>query len=46
MEIDEIGAKIASSIVNFFADQENLAIIDRLRKKGLMFGESKGEEKL
>jgi DNA ligase (NAD+) len=46
MEIDEIGPKIASSIVNFFADQENLAIIDRLRKKGLMFAESEGDDKV
>jgi DNA ligase (NAD+) len=46
MEIDEIGPKIASSIVNFFVDQENLAIIDRLRKKGLMFAESEGEDKV
>ena len=35
VEIDEIGPKIATSIINFFKDKENLVIIDRLKKKGL-----------
>ena len=34
-EIDEIGPHIASSIVNYFADEANLRRIDRLREAGL-----------
>ncbi len=35
IEINEIGPKIAASVINFFKDNENLAVIERLRKKGL-----------
>lgn len=35
--IDEIGPKIASSIIAFFADNDNRIIIDRLRNYGLKF---------
>ncbi len=39
--IPEIGPKIASSIISFFADKDNLVIIDRLRSNGLnLSGES------
>lgn len=42
--IDEIGPKIASSIIAFFADNDNRIIIDRLRNYGLKFsGELKTE---
>lgn len=33
--VNEIGPKIASSIISFFKDEDNLAIIDRLRTSGL-----------
>jgi DNA ligase (NAD+) len=35
--VEEIGPKIASSIVSFFADKENLEIIERLRSAGIRF---------
>jgi len=44
IEINEIGPKIAESIVLFFKEKENLAIIERLRSAGLNFGQ--GEEKM
>lgn len=37
MEAEEIGGRIADSILAFFADPENRAIIDRLRGYGLQF---------
>ena len=37
--IHEIGPRIAASIVSFFADEENLEIIGRLKKKGINFSE-------
>ncbi|NVN95756.1 MAG: NAD-dependent DNA ligase LigA [Bacteroidetes bacterium] len=35
--VDEIGEKIAESIIAFFANKKNILIIDRLRAKGLQF---------
>ena len=35
--VDEIGEKIAESVIDFFADPKNLSIIDRLEKYGLQF---------
>jgi len=43
IEINEIGPKIAESIVLFFKEKENLDIIEKLRRAGLNFG--KEEEK-
>lgn len=37
MEIDEIGYKIADSILTFFANNENINTIDKLEKSGLNF---------
>lgn len=38
--ISEVGPKIATSILSFFADQDNLIIIERLKKAGIrMYGE-------
>jgi DNA ligase (NAD+) len=39
--IREIGPKIAGSIIIYFADQENQEIIERLRRFGIRFSESK-----
>jgi DNA ligase (NAD+) len=39
IEINEIGPKIAESIALFFKENENLAIIERLRRAGLNFGQ-------
>jgi len=36
-DVEEIGEKIAGSVVSFFAKPLNLAIIERLRKKGISF---------
>ena len=44
IEINEIGPKIAESIILFFKEKENLAIIERLRSAGLNFGQK--EEKI
>lgn len=35
IEADEVGSKIADAIIDYFADAENLRIIERLRKAGL-----------
>ncbi len=37
-EIKEIGPKIADSVVNFFRQEQNLKVIDKLRKAGINFG--------
>jgi DNA ligase (NAD+) len=39
IEIKEIGPKIADSIIHFFKENKNLAIIERLRKADLNFGQ-------
>ncbi|MDE6862592.1 MAG: NAD-dependent DNA ligase LigA, partial [Alistipes sp.] len=36
-EAEEVGAKIAESIVEYFADEDNRRIVDRLREAGLQF---------
>jgi len=42
-EADEVGAKIADGILEFFDDARNLEIIGRLRKAGLQFAAAKKE---
>jgi len=37
VEVDEIGNQIATSVVNFFADDYNRKLIDRLKSYGLQF---------
>ena len=39
MESDEVGDKIADSIIEYFSDEDNIAIIERLRRAGLRFEE-------
>ncbi len=39
VEADEVGDKIADAIIEYFADTENLRIINRLREAGLQFEE-------
>jgi DNA ligase (NAD+) len=39
--VNEIGPKIASSIVSYFADKENIEILNRLRLIGLRFSQEK-----
>lgn len=43
IEINEIGPKIAESIILFFKEKENLAIIERLRSAGLNFSQEEGK---
>ena len=45
-EAEEIGDKIAQSIVSFFSNQNNIKIIERLRAKGLQFAIAGNEESL
>lgn len=35
--VDEIGDKIAQTLVDYFADEKNIEIIERLKKAGLQF---------
>ena len=37
IEVDEIGDKIAQSLIKYFNDSENLLIIDKLKSSGLIF---------
>ena len=37
VNIDEIGDKIAESVVNYFKDEKNLEMIERLKQAGLLF---------
>lgn len=43
MESDEVGDKIADSIIEYLTDEENIAIIERLRRAGLRFEEEAKE---
>jgi len=44
VEADEVGDKIADAILEYFADAENLRIINRLREAGLQFEEQAREQ--
>ena len=49
VEVDEIGERIAESVVDYFSKEENQAILDVLRNQGLQFEMKKkegGSEKL
>jgi len=37
LSVDEIGERIASSVVSFFTDPEQLSILQRLKNHGLQF---------
>ncbi|MDE5945302.1 MAG: NAD-dependent DNA ligase LigA [Rikenella sp.] len=37
LEVEEVGGKIADSILAYFADARNVAMIDRLRRAGIQF---------
>ena len=39
--VNEIGPKIASSIISYFSDRENMDLIRRLRDKGIRFASDK-----
>ena len=42
-DIEEVGGKIAMSIKDFFADERNIAIINKLKEAGLQFEQEKKE---
>jgi len=42
--VDEIGDRIAESVVNFFADERNREIIERLKSHGLQFEIEESDE--
>ena len=37
MEIDEVGERIAKGIQSFFSDEDNIALVEKLRSAGLCF---------
>ncbi len=41
METPEVGSKIAESVINYFADPSNQALVERLRRAGLQFEATK-----
>ncbi len=43
MEVDEIGERIAESVIDYFADEKNREIIEKLKKAGLKFELSEEE---
>jgi DNA ligase (NAD+) len=45
-EVEEIGEKIAESVVNFFSDPVNIAIIDRLKHYGISFQLERSAQKV
>ncbi len=44
-EVNEIGPKIAASIIAYFSDPENLEIISRLKKSGVRFSDDRNKVK-
>lgn len=44
-EADEVGEKIADSIIGYFADEENRRLVERLREAGVRFEET-GSDRL
>jgi DNA ligase (NAD+) len=43
LEAEEVGEKIADAIIEYFSDENNIAIIERLRTAGLQFEEEAKE---
>lgn len=46
VQVDEIGEKIAQSIVNYFSDEKNILLVNRLKEAGLQFTRSEEHEQL
>jgi DNA ligase (NAD+) len=42
--VNEIGPKIASSIIAYFSDKDNLEMIERLKRAGIRFADSSGNK--
>ncbi len=43
-EVEEVGPKVAESILRFFREKQNLRVIDKLRKAGLQFAQKKARK--
>jgi DNA ligase (NAD+) len=46
LQVDEVGERIAQSIVQYFADTNNVAIVERLRAAGLKFELETGDNEI
>ncbi len=46
VQVDEIGEKIGQSIVNYFADEKNILLVNRLKEVGLQFTRSEKHEQI
>jgi NAD-dependent DNA ligase (contains BRCT domain type II) len=46
VQVDEIGEKIGQSIVNYFADEKNILLVNRLKEVGLQFTRSEEHEQI
>jgi DNA ligase (NAD+) len=44
LEVEEVGPKVAESILEFFAERRNCEVIDKLRKAGLRFEQAKAHK--
>ncbi len=44
MEVDEIGEKIAQSVIRYFANPSNVELVERLKQVGLQFSRSEEEQ--
>ena len=40
-EVEEVGPRVAESILEFFSEQRNLEVVDKLRRAGLQFEQAK-----
>ena len=45
LSVEGVGTRIAESVVNFFNQKENLAVVDKLRRAGVRMSEKKSEKK-
>lgn len=46
LEVEEVGERIAQSIIDFFTNQQNVEIVDNLRKAGVKLEISQSEQQL
>jgi DNA ligase (NAD+) len=44
LEVEEVGPRVAESILEFFAEPRNLKVIEKLRKAGLQFEQKKAHK--
>jgi len=44
LQVEEVGPRVAESILEFFAERRNLAVIEKLRQAGLRFEQAKAHK--